>query len=447
MAKEIKLPKVSMGQTEGSISDWLVEEGTWVEKDQMIMVMETEKVAYEIESSDAGYIVFQIELNEAVPCETVVALLAETEEELANLMQNKKGDGTAQPVSSPPQIAPTPSNVAGVLVREEIRPNSSQAIATPSANTNARSQSNRRVLITPVAKKKCQIHNLDISKITGTGPNGRIQNRDVEKVLNQQQQAPAVVAASPAPVATSKVEMFQGTRVKASIPFSGMRKAIAEGVMKSLQNTAQLSWSAEIDVTDILKLRKKWNTKLADKGDKISINDIMVYVLAKAIKQVPQVNSALVGNEIKIWEDIHIGIAAAMKISEYDYGLVVPVVRNAGQMSLIEISRASKVLIGKAREGTLTQEDMQGGTISISNNGSLGPGWRIATPVLVYPQAVLIQPCGMEERPVVRKGKIVARTIMPMSYTFDHRVLDAVPMYDLHSRMKEMLEDMDYLVL
>ena len=412
-----------MGQTEGHISEWLVEEGTKVEKGQMIMVMETEKVAYELESSDEGYIVFQVDLHQVVPCDTTVAMLAETKDELTELLSKKQ---TSPHPEGPRKVDNPPSEkVPDSSARDEFRATS----LSPE----------RRRLITPVAKKKCKIHDLDISKIKGTGPNGRIQNRDVEKVLNQRR--------------TSHVHQEfmdknkSALRIKASIPFSGMRKAIADNVMNSLRNSAQLSWSAEIDVTDVFAWRKKWNDELADDEDKISVNDIMVYVLAKAIKKVPQVNAALVGDEIKIWEDIHVGMAVATEIGEYDHGLVVPVLRNAGEKTLIEISRESRYLIEKARSGQLNQMDLQGGTITISNSGSLGPGWRIATPVLVYPQAVLIQPSGAEDRPVVRHGEIVVRTMIAVSFTFDHRILDAVPMYKLYARMKELLENPELLIL
>ena len=428
MLKDIFLPKVSMGQTEGSITEWLVEEGSWVEKDQMIMVMETEKVAYELESPFDGFIVFKIALSDIVPCGSVVAVLAETKEEYEQL-KNQDTNGKISVESNNVNKTNTKGSLSNLSIEESVTVLNSE---------------NKKVLITPVAKKKCTIHNIDISLIQGTGPRGRIQNRDVEKYLADCKEQEKINIRQQK---DTLVEENIDKRVKTSIPYTGMRKAIADSVMMSLQNTAQLSWSAEIDMTNILVSKKKWNSTLSVQGDKVSLNDILLFAMVKAIKYVPQVNSSLVGNEIKIWENVNLGFAAAMKLGEYDYGLVVPIIKNAQTKSLLEISRKSKELIDKSRNGKLTKQDLTGGTITMSNNGSMGPGWRISTPVLVYPQAVLVQPCGIEKRPVVINDEIVIRTIMPVSYTFDHRILDGVPMYNFHTKLKEVLENPEYLVL
>ena len=440
MAKEIKLPKVSMGQTEGTISEWLVEEGTWVDKDQMVMVMETEKVAYELESSEAGYAVFQIELNETVPCGTVIILMAETEEELKVLLENKNSITEDTPQDVPqeiPQPVPNNNTIASVKVEEPT------TTGTPSSD-NEPFQS-RRIKISPVAKVKAEVHNIDISKVKGSGPYGRIKICDIDDFIANREttQKTSQSCSSSSQQAGSNFEK----RVKKSIPLQGMRKGVSEQMMHSLHTAAQTSFMGEVDMSKIMKLRKRLNKKLEAQGDKIGFNDLLIYVMAKAIQKVPIVNSSLVDNEIIVWEDINIGLAVAIEINEYESGLYVPVVKQADRKSLIEISRESKKLIRKAIDNELSAEDTAGGTITLSPLGTVVDGYSTSTPVILQPQAYIINSGAIVDRIVPINGKPKVRPIMTLSMTFDHRIMDGVPALKFFNVMKKMMEDTDYLVL
>ena len=242
-------------------------------------------------------------------------------------------------------------------------------------------------------------------------------------------------------------ETIDGKQVKATVALKGMRKAISEHMVHSLTVAAQLSYMGEMDMTALIELRRSLLTKEEEIGTRITYTDLLVYALVKAVKHVPLINSSLVDNEIKIWEDINVGVAVALDTGEYESGLIVPVVKNAGKKSLVEISKSIKELIEKAREGQLTLDDVTGGTITISNTGGFAPGWTVSTPVLNQPESVIVQPGGIFEKPWNVEGKIELRPIMSISITFDHRVMDGVPIGKFYTRMMELIQQPEYLHL
>ena len=431
-----------MGQTEGTICQWLVEEGVWVEKNQEIMVMDTEKVSYELESPASGFIVFQIELNETYPCGTIAALLAETEAEKLELLSKKQ----AVPVAiAEPIPASIPSTFNPIEKKEVV-------LAQAQSDSGKPTFESRRIKITPVAKKKAEVHNVDYSTIKGSGPNGRIKMCDVEQVIAVRiAQGAKIPTISTAPTftPTTTVNVPQNTSLSAKkiIPLSGVRKAVAENVKYSQQLAAQTHFAGEVDVKQLMKFRKRLNRKLEGTGDKIGYNDLLIYIMAKAIRKVPIVNASLIDGKIMVWEDINIGLAVAIELNEYESGLFVPVIHQADQKSLIEISRETKAKVEKARNGQLSAADNANGTITLSPLGSVVNGYSTSTPIIQQPQGFIINSGAISERVVPIKGKIKIRPIMTLSCTFDHRIMDGVPALKYFNVMKEMMEDLDKLVL
>jgi len=203
----------------------------------------------------------------------------------------------------------------------------------------------------------------------------------------------------------------------------------------------------EIDMTEMLRLRNSLLKKEEEIGLRISMTDLLVLVLSKAIRHVPLVNSSIVDHEIKIWEEIHMGVAVALEVGEYGSGLIVPVVKNVERKSLAEISRSIKDLTAKARSGKLTLEEVTGGTITLTNTGPFFPRWGMGTPILNQPQSVIVQTGGISDRPWVKDGQLTVRPIMTMSITFDHRVLDGAPIGKFFSKIVELMENPDLLHL
>ena len=399
----------------GKIVEWKIKEGERVEKGQVIMVIETEKVTYDIEASASGYFHIVTRLDETVPVDHVVAWIAETEEELKSLQ-----------VQSP---APA--------VDEEI---STAAEKTPPIA--AQGPREGRVKISPAAKKIAEDHNINWNSLIGTGPGGRIVREDIEKAIEAAKKEPA-----PAPSGEWSGEVLDGKRVKQSLPLRGMRAAIAEHMIRSLQTAAQLTTTCDIDMSELIRIRNLFLAKEEAIGVRISFTDLLVFVLSRVLKEQPRMNSSLIDNRVILWEDINVGVAVAVELSEMETGLIVPVTRNTDQKSLLTISKEVKALTKRARAMQLLPDDLGGGTFTITNFGVFGVGYSITTPVINQPEAAILGTGAVVERAVVREGQIVIRPIMPLSLTFDHRLLDGAPIGKFFKRLQELLENPNLLLL
>ncbi|MEE9612898.1 MAG: dihydrolipoamide acetyltransferase family protein [Desulfatiglandales bacterium] len=408
MAEQVVMPKLAMAMNEGKVVEWMVNEGDWVERSELLMVIETEKVTHECESPASGYFYPVVELEDTVQVFETVALLAETKEELAGLRAGQK---------------------------VQVEPVEKETTDAPPQTRPARKGA-EKIKISPAARKMAKQHNLDIARITGTGPEGRIVNRDIEKVL----------AAGEAGKETGEEgfspDIVDGKKVMVSIPLKGMRKSISDHMHHSLAVSAQLSHMGEIEMTEMVKLRNSLLEKEGDLGVRVSYTDLFVLAVANAIKRVPIVNSSLIDdNEVKIWEDINIGVAVALEETEYLSGLIIPVIKNADSKSLVEISKTLKALMEKANNRKLTPEDVNGGTFTITNVGTFLPGLTFGTPIIPQPQSAILQTSAIEERVVARDGQMVIRPIMAYNLTFDHRVMDGAPAGMFLKKVKELIED------
>ena len=390
MAVSVNIPRIGSAVADVTIIKWCVKEGDKVEKSQVIAIVETEKVSSNVESPDSGFIhIVVAEEGSTLPVGTMIAQLAATTEELASLQE---GNIHAIPAPAPS----TPSPTAGA---EE------------------------RIKITPVARKVAEENFIDISTLTGTGPGGRIAREDVEKVI-------------------ATKETISNRKVKSTIPIKSMRKAIAEHTLKSLSTAAQLTRMGEMDMTEIVKLYKALVEQEAVLGTRISYTDILVLILAKALKQHPNINSSLIDNEIKVWEDINIGVAVAL-----DEGLIVPVIKNADKKSLVEISKTVKGLVEKAHSGKLSNNEISGGTFTLSNVGSLRGGYSFETPIINQPESAIILTGAIIDRVVARDGAIVIRPIMTYSFTYDHRLIDGAATAQFMADVIKIVEDPGLLLV
>ena len=388
MAVQILMPKLGMSTAPLTLVEWKAKEGESVEQGNVILVVETEKIRHDIEAEVSGFLHILVKEGQEVPIGTVVGVIAKTKEELAGLQKEKpKGATKAAEVKEAP-----PTEAA-------------EAEAEPAAEAKAK----ERILISPVARKLAEEHMIDITKITGTGPGGRIVREDIEKQIETKKKAKVTPEVTP--------EVYQGRRVKSVIPLKGMRKVIAEHMHRSLSISAQLTLMGEIDMTEMVNLRQSLVAKEKALGTRITYTDLFVFVAARLLKELPIVNASLIDNEIKIWENINIGVATAL-----EEGLIVPVVKDADKKSLVEISKTVRSLVQKAREGKVMPDEVTGGTFTISNLGALGGGYRFETVIINQPEAAILGTGGITDRAVVRDGKIVIRPIMTYYFTYDHRV-------------------------
>ena len=220
-----------------------------------------------------------------------------------------------------------------------------------------------------------------------------------------------------------------------------MRKRIADNLHQSTATTARVSAMVEFDMTELVKLRAHYVGKAQMLGFKITYTDLFIYMAAKALKAVPIINSSIVGDEIRLWEDINIGFAVSVLKSEDESGLLVPVIRNADLLTLGQISKSRKELVDKARAGTISMDELTGGTFTITNTGTFTSLWHIQTPIINQPEAAILGTSSIVDRPVVINGEIAIRPIMPMSFAFDHRVMDGAPPAMFMGLMQQMIED------
>jgi pyruvate/2-oxoglutarate dehydrogenase complex dihydrolipoamide acyltransferase (E2) component len=401
MAIDYVMPKLAMAMNEGTINEWLVQEGDFVEKGAVLATIETEKVAYDVESPEEGYLHILVAAGETVDCEVLIAQFAADEAELAELQQAAPG-GVPQGADEGATLAPAPV-----------------ASATPAGSG--------RIKASPLARRLAKQAGLELSAMTGTGPGGRIVKRDV---LAAQRQQPV----SPSPVPTAG-------NVLARIPMQGMRRTIANRMTQSLREAAQLSSNWESDITDLLDVRAGFVAREEQLGTRVSMNAFLVKALVYAIRQVPVANSCLEGDEIVIYDNVNLGFAISVPgETPYDSGLMVGVLRDVHRMGVVEIDLAMKALIDRVRNGSATAEDLSGSTITLSSTAGLAPPGMTTTPVLNQPNAAILGPSTPIERVVPRDGEPAIRTLMPLSFTFDHRMLDGEPAARFMKALHECLE-------
>jgi pyruvate dehydrogenase E2 component (dihydrolipoamide acetyltransferase) len=364
MPIEVLMPKFGLTMQEGTIQQWFKAEGDAVEAGQPLYEVETEKVLYEVEAPAAGVVAKLLFPAEAtVPCGQVVALIASAGEDPAEIAKQYTPRATT--------AGPSPAPVAKT------------ASAPPTA------PSARSVVATPVARKLAKEHGLDLAAIAGTGPGGRVTREDVEAALAQ-------------------------PRAKGE-PLKGMRKTIAERMFQSLQSTAQLTITTEADVTVLVRRRAQLSKEFG-----LTYTDLLIEAVAAALRQHPRLRVTAEGDAVQKHEQINIGIAVAL-----DEGLIVPVIRDAGGKDLRRIAEESRALAEKARGGALSVEDVSGGTFTITNLGMYGVD--AFTPIINLPQVVILGVGRIVEKPAVHEGQVAIRSLMTLSLTFDHRIVDGAP--------------------
>jgi pyruvate/2-oxoglutarate dehydrogenase complex dihydrolipoamide acyltransferase (E2) component len=410
MITDFLMPKLAMAMNEGTVNAWLAEEGTWVEKGALIAEVETEKVAYEIESPHEGFLHITVPAGETVPVEVPIARFASDEAGYESLA------GGDAPAAAPAQaVAPESGVEPGVPVK-----------GTPV-------QSGGRIKASPLARKMAADRGMDLAAIDGTGPGGRIVKRDI---LAAQK---AGVKAVPAPATTYIAP--QGSLEPIRIPFKGVRATIARRMVESLNTSAQLSSFWEVELDQLLALRQQFLDREEQLGTRVSINAFLIKAIACAATRVPIANAQIDGDEIVIHRSVNVGIATALPgATEYDSVLMVPVLKNVQAMGVVEIDKAMKSLIARARNNELGADELSGSTITLSTTAGLSPPGLRSTPVLNLPNTTLIGPSTPEQKPVFRNGEVVVRTMMPISMTFDHRVMDGEPAARFGSALHEAIE-------
>lgn len=433
MAIEIFMPALSPTMEEGTLASWLVKEGDTVTSGDVIAEIETDKATMEVESIDDG-IVAKILVDagtDGVPVGQIIAILAEDGEDVKDIEVP-----AATTASTPVPTAEAASNTATV------NPQITDAVTQSNVKVVADAPSDR-IKASPLAKRIAGNEGVDLSAISGSGPNGRIVKRDVEAALEggtapvaKPTQQTSSVALAPKAVAQPTGEYYpphDGVPVREE-RLSNMRKTIAKRLTESKTTVPHFYLTVECELDKLLAQRNELNEKLADSGIKISVNDFIVRASALALKKVPAANVQFAGDKMYWYERADISMAVAI-----EGGLVTPVVRGADQMGLADIAKTTKELALKARDGKLMPEDYAGGTFSISNLGMMGI--KEFSAVINPPQGAILAIGAGEQRAVVKDGALAVATVMSCTMSCDHRAVDGAVGAEFLKAFKGFIED------
>ncbi len=439
MAVNVSMPKWGLTMKEGKISKWFKSEGDTIEHGEPFFEVETEKITNVVEATASG-IVFQIVVaaGTKVPVGTIMAIIAEPGEQPERIEGIQTGEIVDEAEPAPGVAAPpvekaaekkfVPSSPAARRLARELGVELALAVGT-GPNGRITEADIKRLheegppapKMTPVAAEMIRQAGLDAVSIEGTGAGAKITKKDVQRFLDSDKPG----------------EVAPGVR---SMAFSGMRRSIAENMQASLHNTAQLTLFTEVDVTELIRFRDMLRDEYEqDDTVRISNNDTIIMATSRALKQHPIMNSTLVGEDILLHESVHMGIAVAL--SE---GLIVPVLRDADQKNIFEIASEARELARKAREGTLTVDEVTGGTFTISNLSMFQVDG--VTPILKSPETGILGVGRVKEKPAVYNGEITIRSMMFLNLTFDHQVVDGAPAAEFLQTVAGYLEN-PYLIM
>ncbi len=441
MASKIIMPKLGMAMTEGVVAKWNRHDGDTVALDEEVAVVMSKKITYKLKAPEAGVlrVVAREKETRAVgavlafvtaPGEPVPAVEEVTPEAAAPVVVAAAPAPTTAPATPPAaRTGFVPASPAARRLAKEKDVDLAQVTGTGADGMVSEADVLRfieeqakvaaapiEVLATSAARKLAQGRGVNLAEVSGTGSGGRITEQDVLAFV-----AARAGAAAPAPV----------TRI---IPFMGMRQSIADHMVESLHTTAQVTLTMEIDATELVKLRTQLKTDFD-----LTFTDLLVKAVAKTLKKHPLLNATLIGNEIHLLEAIHIGIAVALQD-----GLIVPVLRDADKRTVQEIAQESRRLAQGARDGTLSVDEVTGGTFTITNLGA--SGIDAFTPIINAPEVAILGVGRIAEKPVFQGEQVVKRSLLVLSLTIDHRIVDGAPGADFLRALKELLE-MPYRLL
>ena len=410
MATRIDMPQLGLTMETGTILQWLKAEGETVEKGQPVVLIQTDKVEYEVESPAAGTLLKVVaQAGTELAVGKVMGILGQPGENVSDLLGEAGTEPRAQGAGHRAQGT------------------ESRAVShEPSAPVRAPGS---RVKISPVAKKLAQEHGIDIASLAGTGPEGRIVREDVERAMAAKSRAQ-----STGQRAQGIEHRAQSAEAPQSIPLSGIRKVIFDRMGQSWREVARVTMFVEADVSELVRLRQakaaEWERSY---GVKPSYSDLIHMAVARALRAEPRINCRLEGQAIQVRKEVNLGFAV-----DLGEGLVVAVIRDADRKSLGELAKAARDLAERARAGRLTPDEMADGTFTVTNLG--GFGIEGFTPIVNPPQAGILGVGKIQEKPVVIGGGIHVRSMVTLSLVFDHRLVDGAPAAKFLAKIKEFLE-------
>ena len=416
MAYEVLMPQLGLTMEEGTVSQWVKHEGDPVKTGDVLLEITTDKLTNEVTSEHDGVLLKIVaQEGEDVPVKGLLCYVGQAGESV--------GDA---PAAAPAAAAPAAAPAAPAA------PAAAPATVPVAAGA--------RLRVSPLARKTAAKLGVDLSKLTGSGPSGRIRQQDVLAAANAAQvAAPApAAAAAPAPAAAAApaarpaakggLELMEGDTV---VKLAGMRKVVAQRMLQSHTEIPPVTQNTKVDVTELMKFRKML---LAETGSKYSVNDLILKATAKCLRAHPEVLVSLDGDQVIQRAHVNLGMAVAL-----DAGLIVPVIRDADRLGLDALSAAAKDLASRAKSNKLTPDEYKGSTFSVSNLGMFGI--ETFTPIVNQPDAAILGVCAVEDELVMDdQGGISKHQVMRLSFTYDHRLIDGAVAAKFVMALRDLLE-------
>ena len=410
MPIKILMPALSPTMEHGNLAKWLKKEGDIVKAGDVIAEIETDKATMEVEAVDEGIIAKLLvkEGAEEVPVNSLIAVLIEEDEDPSTVAPFIENENAAQvkkqtPASEPTNTVDLDQNTA-----------TEKSVDLP-PTTNNSSIKTDRIFASPLAKRIANIEGVNLANIVGSGPHGRIIKADV--LLG----------------ASNKNQVMRNPQEYHTIANSNMRKIIAKRLLESKVTVPHFYLSIECNMETLLSTRTQINQELADKGKKVSVNDFIIMAASRALKEVPTANASWSDEAIKLYNNVDISVAVAIQD-----GLITPIIQNADQKHLVQISSEMKDLAKRARENKLKPEEFQGGSFSISNLGMYGV--KSFNAIVNPPQGCILAVGMSNKRAVVIDNKIEIRTMMDLNLSCDHRVVDGAVGAQFLAALKKYIE-------
>ncbi|HNB28818.1 MAG TPA: pyruvate dehydrogenase complex dihydrolipoamide acetyltransferase [Alphaproteobacteria bacterium] len=425
MPINILMPALSPTMTEGNLARWLKKEGDAVKPGDVIAEIETDKATMEVEAADEGKLgkILVAAGSQGVKVNDVIAVLLEEGESATDIKRGEIKAGDAPKAAAAPAPAKADAPKAAP-------PQASAPVATSGA----------RVIASPLAKRLAQQHGLDLSRVVGSGPHGRIVKTDIEKAA-----AGGGAKAAPAPAAAKAMPSAPGVPGTPAfgepqfdlVAHTSMRKTIARRLQESKQFVPHFYLTIDCEIDRLLKAREEINNAAPKEGKgafKLSVNDFVIKASAVALKQVPAANASWSDDGVKMYKSADISVAVAIP-----NGLITPIIRNAEDKRLSEISNEMKALAARAKDGKLKPEDYTGGSFSVSNLGMFGI--KDFAAIINPPQGCILSVGAGEQRAVVKNGQLAIATVMSCTLSVDHRVVDGAIGAEFMAAFKKLIEN------
>ncbi len=404
MAVDVKMPNVGESVQEGVIHKWRVKSGDFVNRDDVLVELETDKATVEVVAESAGAIEIIKKQGETVAIGEVMA-------RIDNAAAAPAGGAAKAAAPAPVAVAPPPPT-------------------THAAPSDAS--------LSPAVRRMTEEHHINPASVAGTGKDGRITKGDVIGHMEGGAKPAAATLAAPAPV---KPQVAAGSRAERREPMTMLRRRIAERLVHAQETAAILTTFNEIDMSGVMKLRSDYKDKFKEKyGINLGFMSFFIKAAVESLKAFPAVNGWIDGTDIVYHDYYDIGVAVSS-----NRGLVVPVIKNADMLSAAELEMAVSDYGKRARDGKLTVDEMTGGTFTVSNGGVFGS--LMSTPILNPPQSAILGMHKIQERPIVVNGEIVIRPMMYVAVSYDHRIIDGRESVGFLVKIKEYVEDPARLLL